>query len=604
MVVFEVFRKRHPVSQCRPVPEETIAKYADRLPEPILQLWREEGWCAYSDGLIWFVNPDDYAQTAETFLKFFRNGKAIVFARNGFGDLYIWFDNAVCQYCIHLGLEGRAANDINEFVNTIMTDDEWLANSLNIVLFKEAIKKLGGLTHHDCFTFVHTLPTGGEETIENIAKANHLEQLAVMIPLGSPKENTRYQLKQIEMYIADLDAEEEYLRAEAAENLCKVGRPAEASLIKVLNDSTRPLATRQYAAEILGFVGSSAAIDALVKLLNVPSLRYHILLALAKIGDARVPPHLMGLLDDPDDYGLLDPDVPDTYLRLQAMDVLCNIARRGHPIDVGDVGIELLTLALQDNDEVVRRYAAVILGAAKVGRVVEQLLVMLRADKSLTVRIAAIEALEFHGAQPEVQAAVTGALEAANVDVRFAAAQLLRTFVDKGVDISFALPGLLKVRNDRDKGVRGQAVCALGKIRDEQATEAVISALEDPNFSVRMYAAEQFEAHPTARAMPGLVRLLLSKKEESSTYMAAANALAAIGDVAAVTPLITFLNTSPEFDTATDALEVLWQKKPQEVLAVLQADHVATDHLRTFSLQYPQYVFALEILAALGQLPS
>ena len=36
-----------------PVPESYFAEYGDRLPELMLELWREVGFAGFGDGLLW-----------------------------------------------------------------------------------------------------------------------------------------------------------------------------------------------------------------------------------------------------------------------------------------------------------------------------------------------------------------------------------------------------------------------------------------------------------------------------------------------------------------------------------------------------------------------
>ena len=48
-----------PASLCQSVSDEVIAQYRGKLPETILQLWQQFGWCAWGNGRLWLVNPAD-----------------------------------------------------------------------------------------------------------------------------------------------------------------------------------------------------------------------------------------------------------------------------------------------------------------------------------------------------------------------------------------------------------------------------------------------------------------------------------------------------------------------------------------------------------------
>jgi hypothetical protein len=181
MVVFEAFRKKHPSSSCRAVNEINIQKYIGKLPEPIIELWREQGWCSYSNGLMWFVNPDDYANVMNEWLR--EPDNSIVFARSGFGDLFTWNGKAIYQLFIHSGSYGRLMKNINTYMETMMIEDASLEDSHYLKLHNKAVEKLGILNHDECYTFVPALVMGGRESLDTIQKVKHLEQLLILAQL-------------------------------------------------------------------------------------------------------------------------------------------------------------------------------------------------------------------------------------------------------------------------------------------------------------------------------------------------------------------------------------------------------------------------------------
>jgi hypothetical protein len=43
-----------------------LKKYRGKLPDLLLDYWEHEGWNGHANGLLWTVNPDDYAGILES----------------------------------------------------------------------------------------------------------------------------------------------------------------------------------------------------------------------------------------------------------------------------------------------------------------------------------------------------------------------------------------------------------------------------------------------------------------------------------------------------------------------------------------------------------
>ena len=79
--------------ECVACDEKIIAAYEHKLPEQLFKYWRELGWCAYGDGLIWMVNPAEYEEVLQNWIEgtvFEDRDDLSVVARTAFGELYIW----------------------------------------------------------------------------------------------------------------------------------------------------------------------------------------------------------------------------------------------------------------------------------------------------------------------------------------------------------------------------------------------------------------------------------------------------------------------------------------------------------------------------------
>ena len=74
------------------VPATSIEKWRGKLPDQLLSYWQEEGWCAYANGLFGTVDPDEYEDLLDEWLKNTKLEQLDAFhviARSAFGNLYV-----------------------------------------------------------------------------------------------------------------------------------------------------------------------------------------------------------------------------------------------------------------------------------------------------------------------------------------------------------------------------------------------------------------------------------------------------------------------------------------------------------------------------------
>ena len=95
--MFELFTEMvGPRTYSDPVPNNALATYKNILPDQLLEYWKEEGWAAYANGLVWIVNPADYSDLVSLWLKdtpYPEIDTYHVIARSAFGALYLWGEN-------------------------------------------------------------------------------------------------------------------------------------------------------------------------------------------------------------------------------------------------------------------------------------------------------------------------------------------------------------------------------------------------------------------------------------------------------------------------------------------------------------------------------
>ena len=192
-----------PALTCQSVDQETLNRYQGVLPDRLLGYWKEYGFCGYGEGLFWLVNPVDYEELLELWLKdtpLWGKENYYVFARSAFGRLYVWGDKS--------GDETR----ITPYEHTIMPVDmpnapltteqreRFFGISISGInkkspdaydkddkfLFKKALKKLGTLEPDEMYAFVPALALGGVADLKFLQKVKLQEQLSILAQLEEP----------------------------------------------------------------------------------------------------------------------------------------------------------------------------------------------------------------------------------------------------------------------------------------------------------------------------------------------------------------------------------------------------------------------------------
>ena len=192
-----------PALACQPVDQETLNRYQGILPDRLLSYWKEFGFCGYGEGLFWLVNPADYEEILELWLKntpLWGRENYYVIARSAFGELYAWGDKSGNDtlidpqyhtiYPVDMPKEpitkeqkeryfGIYISGINKKIPDAYDKDDRL-------LFKKALKKLGTLAPDEMYAFVPALALGGVADLNHLQKVKLQEQLSILAQLEEP----------------------------------------------------------------------------------------------------------------------------------------------------------------------------------------------------------------------------------------------------------------------------------------------------------------------------------------------------------------------------------------------------------------------------------
>ena len=184
------------------VPFETTEAYKQKLPDILLQCWKEYGFCGFKDGLFLLVNPTEYKDITITWLK----GTGLleidtfhVFARSGFGELFLWGEHTGQHFNIEILDSLIFDNGSNETYINKEGPNEALLNFFTVLkpssldiddtdtdepIFEQAVAKFGALNADEMFTFEPAPFLGGDKSLNVVNKVNFFVQSEVLAGMG------------------------------------------------------------------------------------------------------------------------------------------------------------------------------------------------------------------------------------------------------------------------------------------------------------------------------------------------------------------------------------------------------------------------------------
>lgn len=304
------------------------------------------------------------------------------------------------------------------------------------------------------------------------------------------------------------DSERSYARHWAEETLIKIGAPAVAALIVVLDHLSAERAAS--AVYCLGEMGDARALEPLVMQLRHDdySLRREVIAALYKFGSAAVDPLLAALSDE------------DAILRAGAALALA-------PFGDARAVSRLTDLLRADRDSRVRAASAAALGRLGDAVVIEPLTGAL-ADPEPAVREAAVRALGLvagrHGAAASVQGTLGRVLTDDDWGTRQSAAEML---IALKRDDGSARTLLITDLEADDPEVRLGAAWSLLEVGDERAVDALARLLYHPNPEIALRAAIGLGESGDQRSVGSLVAVL--SHPDQRLHEAAQQALVKLG---------------------------------------------------------------------------
>lgn len=134
-----------------------------KIPDWLLQIFIEEGFFSFQNGMFWFVNPLQMKPLSRSWKL---NDRNLVFLRTAFGDFFLTEGGFASHVRANKGFI-TGYGSLDDFLNFGLRAEPHLSR-----LLTEATAKLGELKPEECYGFVDPISAKGKENIGNLARAN------------------------------------------------------------------------------------------------------------------------------------------------------------------------------------------------------------------------------------------------------------------------------------------------------------------------------------------------------------------------------------------------------------------------------------------------
>ena len=184
------------------VPRELIERYRGVLPDKLLEYWRDEGWCGYGHGRLWFVNPDAYADIVRMWLEgtvFEQIDRYHAILRTGFGALFVWGESNNQPFVIDCPCHSIVAEEsrlrrrdedaefaLQVFIGSLDDEDVEIEDPDGQPLFERARRALGELGPDELYGFEPALVMGGKARLENLQRMKAHQHLMILREFAAP----------------------------------------------------------------------------------------------------------------------------------------------------------------------------------------------------------------------------------------------------------------------------------------------------------------------------------------------------------------------------------------------------------------------------------
>jgi hypothetical protein len=156
-------------------------RLADRLPCGLPDLWEEDGWCNYREGLFTCCDPDFLGDAARAW--FPDHPEVVLFAHDAFGSMYLWDGQEIGVLDPHIGQLDPLALDIEELLDLALTRPDYIARAM----FETKVARLRGIIGapdwDEIYAYEPALALGGSGKLETVRRVRMVEHLVLLAQL-------------------------------------------------------------------------------------------------------------------------------------------------------------------------------------------------------------------------------------------------------------------------------------------------------------------------------------------------------------------------------------------------------------------------------------
>jgi hypothetical protein len=194
-----IFSRNGDFSNNRTVGNDDLNKFQKKIPDFLLEIWRQKGIGSWGNGKYWLCLPSDFDGLLSLIFgkdKDFSDQDCYVIAYTAFGNLIVWSERygkaeitllnsiVTCDGVINPNnvFPGKVSL-ATEFFGALKRDTVDAYDGNDKPLFVRAKKKLGALESKECYGFAPALAMGGTPKLGNLKKMKAHEHFLFLAQL-------------------------------------------------------------------------------------------------------------------------------------------------------------------------------------------------------------------------------------------------------------------------------------------------------------------------------------------------------------------------------------------------------------------------------------
>lgn len=159
-----------PVGGRAPYDDSRHGDAAARVPPELAEEWRNFGFGAYGDGLIWTTPPDRPLLDQQDWPGLTSGGIEVL--RTAFASVCLWQEGTFVWLNVHTGKIGDLGDSAPILFDAGLPNPDFRKEVLLQSLFSKLRKKLGDIDVEECYGFAPLPALGGDSSVEHAIKTD------------------------------------------------------------------------------------------------------------------------------------------------------------------------------------------------------------------------------------------------------------------------------------------------------------------------------------------------------------------------------------------------------------------------------------------------